>query len=109
MRSLNVAEFSMSRRAMDKVASFGIIGNEFERFPLAPKVPSVGSLMRKRQVVTPPQSFAPKGPSVSNKRHECQRILCALPGLCAAKVTVVSMGDLAVIKVPAGTGPRWQG
>lgn len=41
--------------------------------------------------------------------NECERILFALPGLCAAKVAVVSMGDLAVIKVPAGTGPRWQG
>ena len=67
MRSLYFAEFSMSRRAMDKVASMGMIGNE------------------------------------------CERILFALPGLCAAKVAVVSMGDLAVIKVPAGTGPRWQG
>ncbi len=67
MRSLYFAEFSMLRRAIDKVASMGII------------------------------------------RNECERILFALPGLCAANVAVVSMGDLAVIKVPAATGPLWQG
>ncbi len=60
MLSLYFAEFLMSRRSMDKVASIGIIGNE------------------------------------------CERILFALPGLCAAKVAVVSMGDLAVSKCRLG-------